>query len=203
MKKFIVVISGKTCSGKTTILNKMLMNTNYSKLVTSTSRERRSGEIGGYDYHFIPSSLAEHYVDSGQFIESNVHGKHIYGLTQFELDEKLDGDRIPCVILTPNGLAPYKKIMADLGIGVLSFFIDCDEDVLFTRLAKRTQEELSSGVSDPLDTLKNSLLRVKDMMLKEKDWDSYKSEFDFVLDAEADPLHTINNKVTVYSIRKR
>lgn len=199
MNKFVVVISGKTCSGKTYTLEKMLENRNYTKLVTTTTRGQRDGEISGRDYHFIQSSLAEHYLENGHFVESNVHGGQLYGLTKYELKEKLASDKIPCVILTPNGLAPYKELLKPYGVNVLSFYIDCPDDVLFTRLAERTKKDLTCGSSDQLAVLKTSLLRVKDMVLKEGDWDSYKDQYDYVIDTKEDsPSHFINNKVMVY-----
>ena len=203
MSKFVVVISGKTCSGKTYTLEKMLENQNYTKLVTTTTRAQRDGEISGHDYHFIQSSLAEHYIDKNIFVEYNLHGGQIYGLTRHELAEKLDRDKIPCVILTPNGLAPYKELLKPLGIDVLSFYIDCPDDILFTRLAERTKKDLAWGSLNELDVLKNSLLRVKDMVLKEGNWDSYKDQYDYVIDSkEESASHFINNKVMVYMIKK-
>ena len=202
MSKFVVVISGKTCSGKTYTLDKMLQNQNYTKLVTTTTRAQRDGEVSGHDYHFIPSSLAEHYIDNDFFVESNVHGGQLYGLTKNELKDKLASGKIPCVILTPNGLAPYKELLKPFGVSVLSFYIDCPDDVLFTRLAERTKKDLAWGVMDQLEVLKNSLLRVKDMVLKEGNWDDYKDQYDYVIDSkEESASHFINNKVMVYMIK--
>jgi len=203
VSNFVVVISGKTCSGKTYALNKMLQNENYTKLVTTTTRAPRDGESEGQDYHFIQSSLAEHYINNDIFLEYNVHGGQVYGLTRFELDGKLKEGKIPCVILTPNGLQPYKEMLAKRGISVLSFYLDCPDEVIFTRLAERTKKDLAWGSLNEIDVLKNSLLRVKDMVLKEGNWDSYKDQYDYVIDSkEESASHFINNKVMVYMIRK-
>ena len=202
MSKFVVVISGKTCSGKTFTLEKMLQTQNYTKLVTTTTRPRRDTEISGHDYNFITSDLAEHYINHNFFVESNVHGGQLYGLTKNELNEKLASGKTPCVILTPNGLAPYKELLKPYGVGVLSFYIDCPEDILFTRLAERTKRDLDCGSLDELGVLKNSLLRVKDMVLKEGNWDSYKDQYDYVIDYKEDSQwHFINDKVMVYMIK--
>ena len=198
--KFVVVISGKTCSGKTYTLNRMLENSNYTKLVTSTTREPRAGEVNGIDYHFIQSDLAEHYINNGNFLESNVHGNQIYGLTKIELNEKIDSGQIPCVILTPNGLAEYKKMLEPLGVHVLSFYIDCPEDTLFSRLAERALKDIEQ--SPTVDVVKTALLRVKDMVVKESGWDDYKSQYDYIVsEQEKSPSHFINNKVMVYLYR--
>lgn len=58
MKNKIFCIVGGTCTGKSTVLNKITSNyefmekNNLKKLVYSTTRKKRDGEIDGVDYHF-------------------------------------------------------------------------------------------------------------------------------------------------------
>ena len=51
MSNTIYIIVGKTCSGKTTVM-KNLEDFNFSKMITSTTREPRVGEVHGVDYFF-------------------------------------------------------------------------------------------------------------------------------------------------------
>lgn len=201
MCKFIVVISGKTCSGKTYLLEKLLEKTLFfSKLVTSTTRPKRTGEVNGLDYHFISSAQAEENLQGGEFVESNVHGKYLYGLTKEELNEKLNLDKIPCIILTPNGLQPYKELLAPYGVKVLSIYINCSEDLQFDRLANRVKDELAWRKNDEVDVIKESLLRVQSMVLKEIGWDDYISQYDCVIDAGIDDIVTaVCEEIMVYS----
>lgn len=179
MKNIVVSISGKTCSGKTYLLNQLLKTGLFNKLVTSTTRHPREGEVEASDYHFIPSSLAEHYINGDRFIEYNVYGNQVYGLTDFELQGKLNEDLIPCVILTPNGVNAYKKLLAEkFGITVISVFIDCPQDLLVDRLAKRILEEPQIN----LDVLKINLDRAISVSLNEQPWKYYR-EWDLVLSA--------------------
>ena len=58
MKNRILCIVGGTCTGKSTLLNKitsdkeLMEKYNLKKLVYSTTRKKRDGEIDGIDYHF-------------------------------------------------------------------------------------------------------------------------------------------------------
>ena len=58
MKNRILCIVGGTCTGKSTLLNKitsdkeLMEKYNLKKLVYSTTRKKRDGEIDGVDYHF-------------------------------------------------------------------------------------------------------------------------------------------------------
>ena len=58
MKNQILCIIGGTCTGKSTLLNKitsdkeLMEKYNLKKLVYSTTRKKRDGEIDGVDYHF-------------------------------------------------------------------------------------------------------------------------------------------------------
>ncbi len=49
----INIIMGKTSSGKTTVLNEICRSHGYNKIVTTTTRPMRKGEMDGIDYHFI------------------------------------------------------------------------------------------------------------------------------------------------------
>ena len=48
----LLVICGKMCSGKDTIV-KRLINKGFKKVVTYTTRPKRRGETDGVDYHYI------------------------------------------------------------------------------------------------------------------------------------------------------
>ena len=187
MKKYIITISGKTCSGKTYLLNQLLEDESFVKLVTTTTRYPREGEVEGVDYHFIQSSLAEHYINAGKFIESNVHSNQIYGLTEYELSEKLGMDKIPCIILTPNGVELYRRIMPQRGIDVFSVFIDCPIELLVNRLAHRTLENLENS-NDKLKVLETSFTRAIDVLQKESNWINQEFEWDLILTAGEENL---------------
>lgn len=162
----VITISGKTCSGKTYLLNQLLETGSYTKLITSTSRAPRDGEIAGVDYHFLTSSLAEFMINTNKFIESIYYGKHIYGLTELELETQLRSGKIPVVILTPPGVVEYRRLLAARGIRVVSIFIDCPHDLLISRLASRTAKEPELTA----EVLKIAFERALTAYENERDW---------------------------------
>ncbi|EMF8697634.1 guanylate kinase, partial [Acinetobacter baumannii] len=48
-----VLLSGTTCSGKTTIADALTEKYGFNRIVTTTSRPKREGEVDGLHYHFV------------------------------------------------------------------------------------------------------------------------------------------------------
>ncbi len=147
MNKIVIGLSGKTCSGKTHLLNRVLETGKFSKLVTSTSRKPRVGEVEGEDYYFITPLQAEKLEYGNGFFEHVKFGaegnQKVYGLTYRELDKKLaDDSKIPCVILTPAGQQQYEFLLKKLGVRLVKVLIDAPDSVLMERLISRTTSEI-------------------------------------------------------------
>lgn len=83
-QKRIIVIVGPSGSGKTAI-SKELAKRGYPKLVTSTSRLPRVGELEGVDYYFLDRSD----FNDGDFVEHTNYNENIYGLSKAEVIRKL------------------------------------------------------------------------------------------------------------------
>ena len=80
-RNLILIISGPAGSGKTTLCTRLLkeFGDSVTRLVTTTSREPRPGEVDGVDYHFISPEEFEERIRNGEFIEwAMVHGRY-YG----------------------------------------------------------------------------------------------------------------------------
>ena len=78
----LVVISGPSGVGKTTILRRLLADLPHLiPSVSATTRPPRAGERDGVDYHFIPLEEFERRRAAGQFLECcQVYGRqHWYG----------------------------------------------------------------------------------------------------------------------------
>ncbi|MFZ8803388.1 MAG: guanylate kinase [Candidatus Calescibacterium sp.] len=83
----LIVISGPSGVGKTTIIKKILQDPELKdKLmfsVSHTTRKKREGEVEGQDYFFVSEEEFMRMVERGEFIEwAKVHG-HLYG-TSYE-----------------------------------------------------------------------------------------------------------------------
>jgi guanylate kinase len=88
----LVVISGPSGVGKTTLLRKLLAT--FPALVPSvsaTTRLPRTGEVDGVDYHFLSAAEFERRREAGEFLECcRVYGRqHWYGTLVEEVAPRL------------------------------------------------------------------------------------------------------------------
>lgn len=88
----LVVISGPSGVGKTTILRSLLTDLPHLlPSISATTRPPRAGERDGVDYHFIPQGEFDRRRDAGEFLECcRVYGRqHWYGTLLAEVAPRL------------------------------------------------------------------------------------------------------------------
>ena len=87
---FLFIVSGPAGSGKTTVCDRILEEVHgIERVVTSTTRVPRSGEVDTVDYYFFDSDTFQAKVDAGAFYEyAKVHNK-LYGTLKSEVQGKL------------------------------------------------------------------------------------------------------------------
>ncbi|MGB3160314.1 AAA family ATPase [Carnobacterium sp.] len=103
--KMILVLVGVSGSGKTTLANE-LEAIGIPKLVTTTTRPKRNGEVEGTDYYFRELSDMSNIA----FIENSLYNNHLYGLTVDTVEEGLDLNDIMSVVLDKNGATALKEV---------------------------------------------------------------------------------------------
>ena len=147
--KNVIIIAGLTASGKTTVLEKMVESFNFEKLVTSTTREPRPGEVNGVDYHFLSKKEFKNRIDNGLFIEHVENKGHFYGAgtNSFEKDFK---NKQPALILDPMGVVEATKILEKEGWNVMSIFLDVPKETCIRRVLERNADEaeIRNRISD-------------------------------------------------------
>jgi guanylate kinase len=105
----IIVLIGKTASGKT-LVSEELMKVGFHRIVTTTTRPMRDGEIDGYTYHFISDEEFHNKVDEDFFLEYKSYtvadgSKWYYGSPKDEFYSSEDS----IIILTPDGYRDFLK----------------------------------------------------------------------------------------------
>lgn len=153
----VVIIAGLSASGKSTVLTDMVDNLGYEKLVTTTTREPRPGEVDGIDYHFLTKEEFSKRKEDGFFLENVEIKGNFYGvgLNAFEKDF---GDKKPVLILDPVGVVAATEKLKEVDWNVVSVFINetpetCIERVLSRPAAKEEQDA-----------------RIRDIQTVEKGW---------------------------------
>lgn len=131
----VLILIGKTSSGKTSIVNKLISLHNFKKIVTFTSRPKRKGEKDGIDYHFISKEDFKQKVDEGFFAEwksyMTVEGVWYYGTALEDLE---NAENNSVIILTPDGFREVKDKLEDR---IISIYIYANNPTIKKRLESR------------------------------------------------------------------
>lgn len=136
----MIVLIGRSCSGKDTILNKLVKEYGYKSMVTYTTRPMRKNEIQYKTYHFISDKSFIKKINADFFLEfrkyNTVDGIWYYGSAKEDY-EKADDNTV--IILTPSGLKSLKEYIEkyELNLEIISIYIDVDIDTIKKRLEKR------------------------------------------------------------------
>lgn len=100
----LVVLSGPSGVGKDTLIRAWAArNPRVVRIVTTTTREPRDGEVEGVDYHFVSTEEFRELADSGAFLEfKNVHGNW-YGSPKADVEKHLAEGRIAVLNVDVQG----------------------------------------------------------------------------------------------------
>lgn len=141
----MIILLGKSASGKDTIVRKLIEQKEYKRIITWTTRPMRPGEKEGVTYHYTTEDDFKKKINEGFFVEwkkyETVKGTWYYGTA---LDDIMDarGDDYRVIILTKDGLEKMNSFCSHLvGINLLSVYLDVDTKVIKQRLLKRGDDK--------------------------------------------------------------
>jgi guanylate kinase len=131
----LFVISAPSGAGKTTLLGKVMEQVaGLSFSVSHTTREPRSSERDGKDYHFVSLEAFQKMIEGGEFIEwAEVLGNR-YGTVLRNL-QNLDSGGID--ILLDIDTQGARKIKEKIGSAVFIFLLPPSPETLRERLLRR------------------------------------------------------------------
>jgi len=140
-EKTIIVLVGPSGSGKTSI-GEVLIKHGIPRLITTTTREPREGEIEGVDYYF--RDFSEMKIDD--FVEQTVYNDNRYGLTKKEVNTMLEKHDIVHVSLDQNGAQAVKEAFPKEAFVV---FVQINEEKMIHRMKLRgdPQAEIDARIA--------------------------------------------------------
>jgi guanylate kinase len=110
----LIIITGPSAVGKTTITNALLkQNKDLVRVVTYTTRAKRDREIDGVDYNFISRDDFEKKLQENFFIEWATVYKQYYGNSNFDIQEILKNGKTAIILLDPQGTKTIKEKMPE------------------------------------------------------------------------------------------
>ena len=134
MNGLLVVISSPSGGGKTTVINELIRQLPDSvRLVTSTTRPPRPGEINGVDYHFLTRSEFNYKIVEGDCVEHIQYVEHYYGVDKKLLTTMLEHHPYVFAPIDVRG----KNSLAVLPIRQVSIFLEPDSLSMLEENLKR------------------------------------------------------------------
>lgn len=191
MTKILVTLTGRTCSGKSTIFKAAQSCTLFNTIVSTTTREKRDGEIEGKDYYFISHDESLNLEKDDKLAELAIYNDQRYGVTKDELFTKLS-DKPSILIVEPSGIEHYVKPALDFGAVNLKVWVNIDPEVAYKRFITRSIRDFQ--VNSKIEVIFD---RFKSMMTEENKWFSM-CNWDLIVNGEDDPeknLDIINMKI--------
>jgi guanylate kinase len=143
-----VIVTGPSGAGKTTVVDQLLSRFPSScRIVTTTTRPPRPGEVDGRDYHFLSRPDFERRREAGEFLEWDEHYGNLYGSTRSEVDRLVARHPVVFGVVDVNGAVSTKKVMPSCVV----VFIDVEDlEQVRRRLSGRkgmTPEQLEKRVA--------------------------------------------------------
>jgi len=100
----LLIISGPSGVGKTTICKRLVERLDAFLSVSSTTRPRRDNEVDGEDYHFISTEAFERQLEQGGFLEyARVYGGRYYGTPAPPVVDALAAGRVVVLEIEIDG----------------------------------------------------------------------------------------------------
>ena len=111
MSGSLVVVSGPSGSGKSSLCRVICESFDYAYLsVSTTTRAPRSGEAEGLDYFFVTREAFEAAIKEGEFLEwAEVHGNY-YGTSRKRVEEALKAGKTILFDIDVQGQASVKAL---------------------------------------------------------------------------------------------
>ena len=104
----LVVVSGPSGVGKTTVCNLLLDRPEFERVITATTRAPRGDEKDGVDYHFLDRPTFDQWIDEDRFLElAEVYGNR-YGSPRAGAEAILAAGRFPLLNIDVQGAASLK-----------------------------------------------------------------------------------------------
>ena len=124
----MIVLAGASASGKTEVAKCLAKKYGITKIITTTTRDKRDGEVDKRDYFFVSKERFEEKIKNGDFVEYTIFNGHYYGSTK----DQIGNNKV--VVIDPAGLRSYIALNDP---NIVTFFLDADEDIRRERMISR------------------------------------------------------------------
>ena len=137
-KGIVVIVSGPSGVGKSTICKEILKRLGYVYLsVSVTTRPKSDAEVEGQDYWFVSKEEFQELIDKDLLLEHAEVFGHLYGTPKDKVEEALQAGKVVILEIDVQGAKIAKTVYPD---AVMIFILAPSERDLAERLNHRGRE---------------------------------------------------------------
>ncbi|MDR0741985.1 MAG: guanylate kinase [Puniceicoccales bacterium] len=155
----LFILSGPSGVGKDTVARRLLQKVgakNLKRMVTTTTRQPREGEMDGIDYHFIDREEFLRRIERSEFLEyANVHRNYYYGSPRADVESTLSAGINALLVIDVAGVKQILRQKNNFRT-VTIFIAPKSLDELKQRIAGRGTETAES-IAKRLQTAENEI----------------------------------------------
>ncbi len=171
----LLVLAGPAGSGKTTLCERMVKEVpGFSRVITTTTRAPRPGEVNGVHYHFFKPEDFDAKIADGAFLEwAWVHQQHRYGTLADSVLGPLEAGNSLVINVDVQGVQNFRAAAASrplLARRMAAIFIHVSIEELRHRMVKRAQDA-DLEIARRLETAERELME--------------STKFDFVIESRS------------------
>ena len=134
-----LIITGTSCSGKSTIVNELVKPDesadHFTQVRAVTTRKRRSDDTR-YDY--VTNEMFEKLKADEKLLVSDSYRDKQYGIKKEEYEKALSNNEIPVLVITPSSASRLVKDSQDF----MCVFVDASNEELIERYKTRSGKDL-------------------------------------------------------------
>ncbi len=141
-KGTLYIISAPSGAGKTSLVQVLLGNVHDVVVsISHTTRNRRTGEVDGVNYHFIAQVKFEQMIKEGAFLEYAKVFDNYYGTSRQHIQEQLLQGKDVILEIDWQGARQIRQLDADC---ITIFILPPGIEALRQRLQQRAQDDAAT-----------------------------------------------------------
>jgi guanylate kinase len=142
----LLILAGPSASGKSTLCDRLVTaDPSFARVITTTTRAPRAGEVDGVHYHFLTPPAFDARVAANEFLEwARVHGENRYGTLASSVLGPLTRGQSLVMSVDVQGVASFRRAAKKnpaLDRAMTTVFIEVDRDRLNARIRNRGKED--------------------------------------------------------------
>jgi len=172
----ILVLTGPSGVGKDAVMEELMRRLGCSRVVTTTDRPMRPGEVEGVSYYFVTRERFEQRIEAKEFLEHVEYRSANKGTQKSEIERVLDSKDIIIWRIDPSAAANAVSL-------IQREFPDKGEEI-----AKRVVSIYISGYPEDIRDRYSARGPGADMkefeanfLIDQQVWEEYRERYDFVV----------------------